>query len=279
MRQIDLISNEWSDLLFENRNKEYGAYVLRQQTGNRNLASIVAILVMVAGAVGLLIAKNKYEEYHVKVVPVYDQGMEVRSIKDKAPEVKRREPVKVEEVEIVDKQIINSIKFVAPKIVEDDKVRPEDQMRTQDELMKSKVAIGFADVIGNSESGEVLKAKEALVTEEIKPKEADLNKPFTVVEQMPSFPGGTAALMKFLGKQIKYPSVAEEMGIQGRVVCSVIVERDGSVTDIHVVKSVDPSLDKEAQRVIAAMPKWIPGRQNGQTVRVKYSLPVAFRLQ
>lgn len=279
MRQIDLISNEWSDLLFENRNKEYGAYVLRQQTGNRNLASIVAILVMVAGAVGLLIAKNKYEEYHVKVVPVYDQGMEVRSIKDKAPEVKRREPVKVEEVEIVDKKIINSIKFVAPKIVEDDKVRPEDQMRTQDELMKSKVAIGFADVIGNSESGEVLKAKEALVTEEIKPKEADLNKPFTVVEQMPSFPGGTAALMKFLGKQIKYPSVAEEMGIQGRVVCSFIVERDGSVTDIHVVKSVDSSLDKEAQRVIAAMPKWIPGRQNGQAVRVKYSLPVTFRLQ
>lgn len=279
MRQIDLISNEWSDLLFENRNKEYGAYVLRQQTGNRNLASIVAILVMVAGAVGLLIAKNKYEEYHVKVVPVYNQGMEVRSIKDKAPEVKRREPVKVEEVEIVDKQIINSIKFVAPKIVEDDKVRPEDQMRTQDELMKSKVAIGFEDVIGNSESGEVLKAKEALVTEEIKPKEADLNKPFTVVEQMPSFPGGTAALMKFLGKQIKYPSVAEEMGIQGRVVCSFIVERDGSVTDIHVVKSVDPSLDKEAQRVIAAMPKWIPGRQNGQAVRVKYSLPVTFRLQ
>lgn len=278
MRQIDLISNEWSDLLFENRNKEYGAYVLRQQTGNRNLASIVAILVMVAGAVGLLIAKNKYEEYHVKVVPVYDQGMEFRSIKDKAPEVKRREPVKVEEVEIVDKQIINSIKFTAPKIVEDDKVRPEDQMRTQDEIMQSKVAIGFADVVGNSETGEVLKAKEAIVTEVVKPKEPE-NKPFDYVEQMPTFPGGNGALMAYLSKSIKYPAIAEENGIQGRVVCSFVVERDGSVSDIRIVKSVDPSLDKEAQRVIASMPKWIPGRQNGQAVRVKYSLPVTFRLQ
>lgn len=279
MRQIDLISNEWSDLLFENRNKEYGAYVLRQQTGNRNIASIVTILIMVAAAVGLLVAKQKYEYYDAHRTVVFDQANEVSNITDKKPEVKRKEIIHEEQVEQVVEKVINSIKFIAPKIVEDSKVNPADEMRTQEEIMSSKVAIGFADVIGNSDVGEVLKAKDALVTEEIKPKEADLNKPFDFVEHMPSFPGGQSALMQYLARNIKYPPIAEENGIQGRVVCSFVVERDGSVSDIRILKSVDPSLDKEAQRVIASMPKWIPGKQNGQTVRVKYTLPVTFRLQ
>jgi protein TonB len=96
---------------------------------------------------------------------------------------------------------------------------------------------------------------------------------------MPSFPGGEAALMQYLSKNIKYPPFAEENNIQGRVICTFVVERDGSVTDIHIAKGVDPSLDKEAIRVVSGMPKWIPGRQNGQSVRVKYTLPVTFRLQ
>ena len=151
-------------------------------------------------------------------------------------------------------------------------------MKSQDEIMNSKVAVGFANVVGNDESGEVLKAKEVLVTEPVKPKEEE-NKVFDVVEQMPSFPGGMSALMAYLQKSIKYPPVAEENGIQGRVICTFVVERDGSVTDVRVAKSVDPSLDKEAVRVVSAMPKWIPGKQNGQSVRVKYTLPVTFRLQ
>jgi len=102
---------------------------------------------------------------------------------------------------------------------------------------------------------------------------------FDVVEQMPSFPGGDAELMKFLNSHIKYPAVAEENGIQGRVVATFVVERDGSITDVKVIKSVDPSLDKEAIRVLKSMPKWIPGKQNGSAVRVKYTVPVTFRLQ
>ena len=102
---------------------------------------------------------------------------------------------------------------------------------------------------------------------------------FDVVESMPQFPGGDAALMQFLSSNILYPAVAEENGIQGRVVCSFVVERNGSITDVRVIKSVDPSLDKEAVRVLKAMPSWIPGKQNGSAVRVKYSVPVTFRLQ
>ena len=279
MTQIDLISNEWSDLLFENRNKEYGAYVLRHQTGNRNLASILAILVFVAAIVSLLIIKNEYDRYVAKhTVVVYDQGMETSNLKNKAPEVKRAEPIRRENIEEVVEKIKCSIKFVAPVIKKDDEVDPKDEMRTQDEIMKSKVSISVFDVLNGSEDGEVLKAKQMLVTEPVKPKVEEY-KVFEVVEQMPSFPGGDVALMQYLSKNIKYPPVAEEMGIQGRVICSFVVERDGSVSDIRIKRSVDPSLDKEAMRVVSAMPKWIPGRQNGQMVRVKYNLPVTFRLQ
>ncbi|MEA4985799.1 hypothetical protein SDC9_38867 [bioreactor metagenome] len=102
---------------------------------------------------------------------------------------------------------------------------------------------------------------------------------FMVVESMPSFPGGDAALFKFLSDNIKYPVIAQESGIQGRVICQFVVNRDGSIVDIEVVRSVDRSLDAEAVRVIQSMPKWTPGKQRGKTVRVKYTLPVNFRLQ
>ena len=104
-------------------------------------------------------------------------------------------------------------------------------------------------------------------------------KVFDVVEQMPSFPGGPQALMEYLGNNVKYPPVAAELGLQGRVVVSFVVERDGSLTDVKVERSVDPSLDKEAVRVVKSMPRWIPGKQKGKEVRVKFNVPVAFRLQ
>ena len=195
----------------------------------------------------------------------------------KEAKVEKKAPVKVEEQKVVEK-VKSSVKFTAPVIKKDDEVKPEDELKTQEEIMDSKVAVGFANVVGNDENGEVLKAKEVIATEPVKPKEEE-NKVFDVVEQMPSFPGGNSALMQYLSKNIKYPVVAEENGIQGRVICTFVVERDGRVTDVRVVKSVDPSLDKEAVRVVSSMPAWIPGKQNGSAVRVKYTLPVTFRLQ
>ena len=279
MSQIDLIDNRWADLMFENRNKEYGAYVLRRQTTARNIKSIVAVLIIFALVMVYMVAKNAYDDYQAKH-QAQTQVTELTALQEQKKEAKveRKEIVKQEKIEQVVEKVKSSIKFTAPVIKKDDEVRPEDEMKSQDEIMNSKVAVGFANVIGNDENGEVLKAKEALVTEPVKPKEEE-NKVFDVVEQMPSFPGGMAALMAYLQKSIKYPPVAEENGIQGRVVCTFVVERDGSVTDVRVAKSVDPSLDKEAVRVVSAMPRWIPGKQNGQSVRVKYTLPVTFRLQ
>lgn len=102
---------------------------------------------------------------------------------------------------------------------------------------------------------------------------------FVVVEKQPEFPGGTTALMKFLGDNIKYPVIAQENGIQGRVITNFVVERDGSISDVQVVRGQDPSLDREAVRVIKTMPKWAPGQQRGKPVRVRFTLPVVFRLQ
>ena len=100
-----------------------------------------------------------------------------------------------------------------------------------------------------------------------------------IVDQMPSFPGGGNALMQYLSNNVNYPRTAEENGIQGRVICTFVVEKDGSISDVRLAKSVDPSLDKEAIRVIKSMPRWIPGKQDGVPVRVKYTVPVTFRLQ
>jgi len=280
MAQIDLISNEWSDMMFENRNKEYGAYVLRRQTGRRNVISMIAVLLLFAAVMIFMIAKNAYEAYQ-KEHAVMDQVTELSALtqqKKKEAKVERKEiPVKQEQQQVVEK-VKSSVKFTAPVIKKDDEVKPEDELKSQDEIMNSKVAVGALNVVGNDENGEVLKAKEVIATEPVKPKEEE-NKVFDVVEQMPSYPGGMGALMQYLSSNIKYPVIAEENGIQGRVICTFVVERDGSITDVRIAKSVDPSLDKEAMRVVSKMPRWIPGKQNGSAVRVKYTLPVTFRLQ
>ena len=103
---------------------------------------------------------------------------------------------------------------------------------------------------------------------------------FVIVESMPEFPGGQQALFKYLSENVKYPVIAQENGIQGRVICQFVVNKDGSIVDVEVVRSGgDPSLDKEAVRVIKSMPKWKPGKQRGKPVRVKYTVPVNFKLQ
>jgi len=108
--------------------------------------------------------------------------------------------------------------------------------------------------------------------------EPEDDEPFMVVEDMPEFPGGTAALLEYLKKNIKYPAICRENNIQGRVLVTFIVNKDGAIVEPEVVKSVNPSLDKEALRVISQMPSWKPGAQRGKPVRVKYTVPVNFRL-
>lgn len=279
MSKIDLISGEWTDIVFAGRNQAYGAYALRKSTGRRNVIAILAVILLaIACQIGLTLKNIADEAAAKKAAMTQVTELSALTQKKKEAKVERKQLVKQEQVQKVVEKVKSSIKFTAPVIKKDDEVKPEDELKSQDDVLKSSAAIGSFDVQGNDESGEVLKAKEVIAQEPVKPKEEE-NKVFDVVEQMPSYPGGMGALMTYLSNNIKYPVIAEENGIQGRVICTFVVERDGSITDVRVAKSVDPSLDKEACRVIKSMPHWIPGKQNGSAVRVKYTLPVTFRLQ
>ena len=277
MSKIDLISGEWTELVFAGRNQAYGAYKLRQGTGKRNVISIIAVVcLIIACQIGLTIKKAADAEAAKRAA--MNQAVELSKLEQpKKAEVKQKQ-IKVEPEKVVE-QVKSSIKFTAPVIKKDSEVRPEDELKTQDQIMETKTAIGSFDVKGNDDvNGEVLKAKEVIAQPE-PPKHEEESKVFDVVEQMPSFPGGNGALLEYLASHVKYPVVAQENGVQGRVIVSFVVEKDGSITDVRVVRSVDPSLDREAARVVSSMPRWTPGKQNGSAVRVKYNVPVSFRLQ
>lgn len=144
-------------------------------------------------------------------------------------------------------------------------------------IVDDKADVVETEVQTSEETGKAVEVK--YVPVEVVEEDPEENVVFQVVENMPEFPGGMGALMQFLGKNIKYPTIAQENGVQGRVIVQFVVNKDGSIVDPVVVRSVDPYLDKEALRVIKSMPKWKPGMQRGKAVRVKYTVPVTFKLQ
>ena len=271
MAKIDLIDNGWVDLVFEGKNQAYGAYQLRKDTGKRNLKALITMFILFAAIAAIVIAKVSFDNYMASRNAAIETDVELQNLAEKkeVKEEKKDEP-EVEKIEV--ERVKSSVAFTVPEIKKDNEVKEDQEMKSQDELQETNTAIGAFTVEGNDESAEVKHVEEKIA-------EPEETKVFDVVEQMPSFPGGQSALLQYLSSNIKYPVVAEENGVQGRVIVTFVVEKDGSITDVRVVKSVDPSLDKEAQRVVKSMPKWIPGKQNGSAVRVKYTVPVTFRLQ
>lgn len=278
MSKIDLISNEWTDLVFEGRNQAYGAYKLRKGTSKRNIWSLIIVAV---AAVLLFLGLQLQKMAEANKTVENTQAVELANLQNKKKEAKveKKQEIIKQEPEKVVEQVKSSVKFTAPVIKKDNEVKEEDEIKLE-EVEKSNKAVGSFNVEGNDEvGGAVLKAKEDIAAPEPPKQVVEETKIFTVVEQMPLFPGGDAALMGYLRDNIHYPTVAAENGVQGRVVVGFVVERDGSITDVNVLRSVDPSLDREAVRVVKSMPKWTPGKQNGSAVRVKYQVPVTFRLQ
>ncbi len=282
MSKIDLISGKWSDLVFDSRNKAYGAYAIRQQTGKRNVWSMLAVLLLGVLMYGGLQLKNKIDADREARLR-QEQAAELSALEAEA-EKKKDEP-KVERQEIIQekKEVIEEVKsstaFQVPEIKKDNEVK--NQVVSQDEVMEKKEAIGSFNVEGNSDKGATLKVEQQLKEEKVeeKPKEDLSRKVFDVVEKMPSYPGGNGALQRWLSSNITYPAAAAENGVEGRVIVAFVVETDGSVSDVRIARGVDPSLDREALSVVKRMPKWIPGMQNGSPVRVKFNVPVTFKLQ
>ena len=278
MSKIDLLDQQWIDLVFDGKNEAYGAYTIRQDTNKRNLWAMLALIAGLIAIVAIFLSVGAVQDAIARAASEHETDVVLEQIEEEVEEQEEDEivyEVQPEEQLVAEETVINSEKFTAYEMEDDAR---EQVTKTQDEVAQSDVAIGAIDYDqGSDEAEHVLKVNEKVVDEV--PPAVEETKIFEVVEQMPSFPGGDAALMQFLSKNIKYPVVAEENGIQGRVIATFVVERDGSISDVKVVKSVDPSLDKEAIRVLKSMPKWIPGKQNGSAVRVKYTVPVTFRLQ
>ena len=277
MAKIDLIDNGWVDLVFEGKNQAYGAYQLRKETGKRNLKALITMFLMFAAIAAIVIAKVSIDNYIASRNAAIETDVELQNLAEKKEikQEKKDDPDDPGKIEV--ERVKSSVAFTVPEIKKDDEVKEDQEMKSQDDLAETNTAIGAFTVEGNDETAEVKHVEEKIAEPE--PVKEEETKVFDVVEQMPSFPGGAGALMQYLSSNIKYPVVAEENGVQGRVVCTFVVEKDGSITDVRVIKSVDPSLDKEAMRVVKSMPKWIPGKQNGSAVRVKYTVPVTFRLQ
>lgn len=273
----NISSQEWCDLIFEGRNKAYGAYDLRKDSPKRhNIATLSVVLIAAAafflpGVIGDLIDKIRPEEEEEIVMT---QVTELSDLKE--AEVKKNEEYKPLMETPPPPPLKSSIKFTAPVIKKDEEVSEEEEIKSQEELIESKVTISIADVEGNDEENgqDIADFKEA-----IKPVvEEEDNQVLEVVEQMPQFPGGQKALLQYISDNIKYPSIAQENGIQGRVVVRFVVKRDGSVGEVQVLRGVDATLDKEAVRVVKSIPNFIPGKQNGHAVNVWFTLPVQFKL-
>ena len=282
MAKVDLTSNEWTDLVFANKNKAYGAYQLRRGTGSRNFWAIIIMGIAAALLFGTFALIKTINDSSSKVsgeatMSTIDQGTEEEEV-----EVKEEEEIVYEQPKEEVEQVASSEKFTEPVIKKDDQVREDNTLRQQEDLSQSDTNIGALDVKGNNEDADVLQIKEEVKKEEPKveekPKEED-NKIFEFVEQQASFPGGPAAMNQWLSQNIRYPAAAQENNIQGKVTVQFVVELNGSISNVVVVRGVDPNLDKEAVRVVKSMPKWTPGMQNGRPVRSKFTLPVNFKLQ
>ena len=272
MSKADLTSLEWGELIFQDRNKSYGAYKMRQDLGKRQTAAlvIVTIVALVGFTLPRLIrmAMPAQKEEMVEVTQL--SALEEPEIKEEA--IKKVEPIAPPPA------LKSTIKFTAPVIKKDEEVHEDDELKSQDELTQAKVQISIADVKGNDElNGKDIADLQEVITQA--PETQKKEEPYTMVEQMPQFPGGPAELLKYIAKNLKYPVIAQENGIQGKVILRFVVSAQGQVEDVKVIRSLDPYCDKEAIRVVKSLPQWIPGKQNGRNVPVYYTCPIVFKLQ
>ncbi len=271
MSKIDLTSSEWNDLVFEGRNKNYGAYDMRQNSNKRHITALIIIL-----AFALLVF---YLPALIKsIVPKKDdmKMTEVTELSKLPPaEEKKEDQHPIEDLLPPPPPLKSTMKFTPPVIKKDTEVADEEEMKTQEEVLKSDLTISIKDVQGTDEQhGQDIADLAKTVIQE-KPVE---EKPYVTVEQMPQYPGGETEMRKYIAKSTRYPEVARENGVQGRVVVRFVVSKTGKIENVEVIKSLDPACDKEALRVVSSMPNWTPGRQNGAAVSVYFVVPISFTL-
>ncbi|NOU48316.1 MAG: energy transducer TonB [Bacteroidales bacterium] len=274
MQKVNIFADKWIDIVFEGRNKEYGAYALRKLSSKRHRFSLIATIIfaLVAFTAPGLIETIIPERVERNVEVTNLANIELEKNKVKEIEV----PIEIEKQEVL--KIKSTIKFTAPVIKDDALVKDEDMMKTQEEVTESKLSVSAADVQGNSTSDSAVDISDLQLDQSEVTDEA-YEKPFTIVEQMPEFPGGAASMMKYIATNVKYPAMARETGISGNVFVSFVVNRKGEIKDVKVLRGIGGGCDEEAIRVVMSMPNWIPGKQNGKPVPVQFNLPIKFILK
>lgn len=282
-KDVDLSSKEWTDLIFEGKNKEFGAYTLRSQSDRRHNRAMIfviigLILVLIGGYFWGMYNDYRREQKELELQAQLEQQLAaMEEVPEEQPEEEIQQAVEepVQE-EALPEEILNTIKDTEIAIAEDNEVTED--ITSKDDVQESTAAAGASTFDqGTDDLNVVREHKEEIIVEE--KKEPVKEEVFTAVEQMPQFPGGDAELLKYIATHIKYPTMAAENNIQGRVVVKFVVKKDGQVGDVVVLRGRDPDLDKEAQRVVKTLPKFIPGKMNGQAVAVWYTLPINFKLQ
>lgn len=282
-KNVDLTSKAWCDVVFAARNKDFGAYQLRLDSKPRHLKAFIITLISVVAIMIIALSYLKVSQI-IAEKQIKDQATQELVAVDLSAEEDTEEPEEVEaklempEEQALPEEILNTVKVTELLIAPDEEVKAEDEIKSQDELKETQTAFGQTDFDkGTDDRNVVREHKEEIIVE--KKVEVEPEKVFTAVEQMPQFPGGDAELMKFLSKNIKYPTMAMENNIQGRVIVQFVVTKTGAIGEVKVVRSVDRDLDREAVRVCKSLPKFTPGKMNGQAVNVWYTLPVSFKLQ
>lgn len=286
-RNVDLTSKEWRDLVFADKNKEFGAYQLRKDSDKRhNLAVLFTLIGLVIVFIGIL-AYSKYSDYKAEqeAIALQEEREKMAAAEllqqeeEPEPEPEVEEQKFEQEIPEVPEEVLATVQVTQIAIVDADKVKNEVMdMETQKE---DNTARGVVTQEGSDDADKFKAVTEQVVVKEPQPvvEEKKEEEIFVAVEQPAEFPGGQAALMKWLNQNIRYPEAAQQNDIQGRVIVKFVVEKDGSIGQASIVKGVDKDLDREALRVVKKMPKWQPGKNNGVAVRSYFNLPVTFKLQ
>lgn len=281
-KDVDLSSKEWRDLIFEGKNKDFGAYKLRQGSESRHNKAFFYVLIGLVTVCLLIFGYMKYEAY--KTQKAEEEAKAKLEQQQKLAQMEaEKEEEKEEEVEQIE---IEEVKPEAPQLATQlmtellltDTPKEDNEIKANEDIQKDNSVMSTFTQAGSDDINLIKEHKEEVVQE--KPREEKKKEEvFTHVEQMPKFPGGDAELYKFISNNLNYPAMAIENNVQGRVVVQFVVTKDGSIGNVKVVRSVDRDLDNEAIRVCKKLPKFIPGKQNGQPVNVWYTLPVTFKLQ
>ena len=286
-RNVDLTSQEWRDLVFADKNKDFGAYELRKQSDKRHNMAVLFTLVGLVVVFILILAYSKYSDFKAEqeqlalqeqrekmaAAELLQQDEEEADEPEPEPEEQKMEM----DIPEIPEEVLATVQVTQIAIVDADKVQNE--VMDMEEQKEDNTARGVVNQEGSDDVDKFEAVKEQVIVKEPEPEKPKEEEIFVAVEQPAEFPGGQAALMKWLSNNIRYPEAAQQNDIQGRVVVKFVVEKDGSVGHAEIARGVDKDLDREALRVVNKMPKWQPGKNNGVAVRSYFNLPVTFRLQ